>query len=484
MSSEEYFNGNGKFLNMVVPISFIEITDATYFSNKQYGTTYSIGFKINRGDIVVNGEPLNRYRFLCKVSTKSSQEALANYGKATSDTIGMLADFLGIARTVFRQTIKKPFDDVHSASDSKVVSPAVAAKLQELVHADDTRLIKIDATLIPPDGKFQNLLYKVFNIATEKHVTVPFGEVRVVVKDIINLPISVVDDASDIRDTQIAEYRFAGQLVWEYATSVSRIEDEELFSRLRIMSGDNTKDSAMKVIGYIKVGKCQNTIRCAIYDRIIHVGDWETRLRTSITECQTALITAENSIKMAMTTALDEQAGKDFINGLTFGLSDEKKIEALRVIIVRRFEYEYSNSQNVWALSQSLTYVGSHPDEYQTEITENKLSESAVERLSDYGFQAITQMVGNPSNQEVMDAELVDVLPSKEDLEVEYQLCRGKIRELLKMEWAYTFPEKFIRTLLEDSSSKADMVRIVDDLRYDMSTLFKKLHEILKMINQ
>ena len=55
-----------------------------------------------------------------------------------------------------------------------------------------------------------------------------------------------------------------------------------------------------------------------------------------------------------------------------------------------QFEFQSKEKQNLWNVSQSLTYLGSHQDEIASQIEENGISDYIYSRLQSDGYDILT----------------------------------------------------------------------------------------------
>ncbi len=366
--SQETVKINGDFIDVLVHTSKIQVVEVKYFQSAQYGTTYSITFRI------MNTPQVAEYLFVCKVNTKYSKEYTCNWGKAPANTIGLLADFV--------ETDHKTFKDLVKSKNSVAISQAIIRT---------NRLMKVSAKIVPKTEN-QQLYAKVFNIATELHTTVTFTEIRNTLMEIFKLPVVKEIPNNDMQPNRyILEESVKGELVWSVFQSQSRIKDESFDSSIEIDSGNNTKQNAIEVIGKIKVGSCMNSLRVAINLRILRVGEWKTRLIEYISKAKTLLNEALRVIERSITHQIPIDQCINYIETLDFGLKDQKKIGIIRELVKNRLMFEYSKNPTLWSASQALTYVGSHQDEYMTnEIQqEMEVTNTTFERMQEYGYNIL-----------------------------------------------------------------------------------------------
>ena len=258
---QEYVRKNGDFVDVLVHTSKIKVLNVKYIQSQQYGTTYSVTFQI------LDTPEVAGLWFICKVNSKYSKEYKEKYNKTPANTVGMLADYLGIDHKTFKDMVK--------ASNNVGIEQAI-------IHID--KLIKVSAKFVPQSPN-QPPYAKVFNIATELHTTVTFTEIRDTLVEYFHLPIAKGEfDGMKEPNTYIVEDTIKGEMVWSIYQSRSELMGETFDSTIEINSGKNTKQDAIDVIAKIKIGSCDNSIKVAIEMRILRVGEWKARLLEYLTK--------------------------------------------------------------------------------------------------------------------------------------------------------------------------------------------------------
>ena len=443
---------DGKFMSVWTPANLIQIIEIKFYRSKTYGTTYQINFRIQLPEIQTT-------EFICKTNTLYKRDYKEKYHKTPSDVIGMIADFLDIQRNDFKETIRtckaspdsaknilqKHFQDQGERIckiDSTILpntegttlifgvqyaDEEIRQCLKEdygMIWDKDQKAWKGDlnniqvgellekygdhiytssiqtASVVP---KHVNPRAKVFNFATEKHVTVPFTEIRLLIERELHRQIVKIDTPNNefipskieqlYNEGKVVEFMEQGHPIWEYKAFTRTIDVNSqpisFVGMVRIESGDNTKRNSIKFIAYIKVGSCDNSIREATKESVYHTKDWEERAMQYLHSSEQLLDQAMQVIQMAINTPISLDDAIKYIKSLSFGLKDSTKIEQVQGLLITRLQYEYQSNQTKWALSQALTYVGSHTDEYAQHLQQHEIGDTIYPKLQEEGYNAL-----------------------------------------------------------------------------------------------
>lgn len=187
--------------------------------------------------------------------------------------------------------------------------------------------------------------FYIFNFATDKYRLVTFTEIRNVIK-------SKIDD--------IEESKFNNSKVWEKKFNSFEYINNQFDVMLRITSGRNTKDSAIKVIIYIRIKECNNSIQACTYTPIKRTENWKERLIKNINEAQKIIPTIVETIKNNMIKSITIEEAYNYINNIKFDIKDENKIEDIKHVLKMRFDIEFKTNKNKFSLSQALSFLGTH----------------------------------------------------------------------------------------------------------------------------
>lgn len=425
---------NERFNTLLIPAQSVVVEEVYFSQSKTYGITYRMRFSIN--------QPEHKgVIYICKTNSLYKSTYKDQYDKSPPDTIGMLADFFDIKRNEFKDMFKGTDADLKKA------------EMQELFFLQGERIIKIDSTLIPnatievygvkyenkeiqaelktnrfhwnnekrcwsgsmdrswvsrfhakypqlnvgvvlENTKEESTLYKVFNIATERHISVPFADIRNVIVKHFNLSIIKLEASDKLENNSnqpmIIERKEKGIFVWEVIMNTMLIKQETMLGKIKIWSGTNSKSESMKVISEILIGSCQNSLRIATYDRVIHIGDWQSRLIESMVEAKKMLESSVSVIETAMGQSISIEQAYLIVDKNTFGLHDKEKIQKVRDLIKQRIEFEFTKDQTKWSISQAMTNIASHPENYE-ELNKINLSDSFYERLQTDGYNVLLQ---------------------------------------------------------------------------------------------
>ena len=433
---------DGKFLSVLVPINRIKITDVFFKRYSKYGTTYKIVFTIDFDGI-------QGTKFMCRTNTLYQKQYLQQYKKYPSDTIGFFADFLELnhqkIREILRQNnrlgvIKELTDLISAQAERKIKIDSTIMKSGELIKVLNVRYTDEDLretlktqfgfqwnpveklwegsgnsaevlelkNIYPhiivsfqetPD-KSSEILYKVFNIATERHYTIPFAKIRDIIQKMFNIPI-VMDEQFDeknpfevLKEDVIIEYKIDGNPAWDYRIQLEDFDqNDQLLGFIRILSGDNTKAHSIQVMVMIKVHSCMNSMVCAFIVSIKHLKEWEDKLRTALSSAKTIMTESMNAVKKAINLPITLMDAEQYIKSLNFGLKSAEKVQYVQKILKDRLEYQLKQKQtqalNRWDVSQAITFVGSHPEEYVEDMEKNEISDGINEKLQRIGFEVL-----------------------------------------------------------------------------------------------
>lgn len=445
-----------KFYSITVPSNTIILLDCYKKQYITFGTTYLIKFRIDLPEYM-------NMVFICKINTKDKQKNMELYGKSNSDTIGQLADFVEIQRTQFRNWImnkdmiliqselvkqnkpikidsillSKPllqnnltlktiitgvkYTDTEIQIDLKKMGMYWNKELRywegNLSEEQSQLLIQKWGHSIIVTSKEQNLneskmiipiqnsnpteiVYKVFNFATEKHISVPFTEIRQILMEHFHFPIIKLENKISVTKeniNSIFEYKSEGRLFWVINQPNKLITEDEyhelFYTCIEIDSGDNTKRNSMKVLLKIQVGSCLNSIRVAVDTKIYHTENWKERFMSALQTVSQTLIDVYFLIQQSMSKEISLEEGIAYIEMQKYGLKDPEKIEHLHQILIQKFkiEYEHRNKIHTWDLSQLHTYIGTHTEETEEDFIHYEIGSNMYETLQNFGYNILLQ---------------------------------------------------------------------------------------------
>lgn len=272
------------------------------------------------------------------------------------DKIGMLSDYLGMKRNRMKELVES-----NKPESLKVIN--------DILQEQQERIIKIDASLF-------NKQFFAFNIATNEHTTITFSEIRSVVERILG--------------TEINEITFNRSLVWEKHYKTVTFSNEAMDVIIRVTSGRNIKTSAIKVMVYIRIKTCKNSLICANYTAIKHMENWNARLVQTLSSAMEITEVAITSIQKFMNVPLSYDEGIKYIENIPMFIMNPAKITKIKEVLKKRFAFEYEKQQNRFALSQTLSFVGSHslPEES---------SERTLEILQEQAFAVFSNQLTIPN---------------------------------------------------------------------------------------
>jgi predicted DNA binding protein len=314
---------NGKFLNIFLPLNKIQVIKAQ---------------KINVYFIQIE-DPAEKYNIMC----------------ADEGYIGDLADLIGIGRNTFKSYIRngevKAINDIIQSSENAQKIVQINASNQE----DDF-------------SKFW-----IFAFSTERHVIVTFNQIAEIVNRML---------------PRIKESTFNNIKVWEMKCKtivIPELNNEKFDLMIRVTSGRNNKSSAIKVIVYLKVYSCENSIKCLNLSSIKRTINWKTTLIDQIKTAVKLMHTVKETLQKASESITLAQ-GIEYIENIKLPVKLEHKKNSIRELIKKRFMYEYHKNglKNKFALSQALSNVGTHtkPNDYITDYTLDVLQHESFNCLT------------------------------------------------------------------------------------------------------
>lgn len=241
--------------------------------------------------------------------------------------IGMLSDFLGTPKMEMRQ----------------LVLDKNAKGINKLLKESDKK-IKILAS------KYNDTWY-IYNIATEKFFLIKFSHIRNLLKKEKEL-------------VALQEKKFNESLVWENRfAQFKACEGEDFKVMLRITSGRNTKKTAIKVIVYVKVGSCDNTLTPVQYASIKHTKNWREQLLKQLKKAYKTIAGIKEVIETAGKIPISIEEGYQIIEGLKLNIRDEQVISKAKKALKRLFDKEFKTNKSRFALSQAMSFLGTHAKE-------------------------------------------------------------------------------------------------------------------------
>ena len=310
MDSNIKIKKNGDFLNIFLPLNKIEILQAKKLKK------YFIEIK----------DPGEKYNLMC----------------ANESYIGELADFIGIKRTLFKSYIRN----------------GEVQQINDIIQSSENteKIVQINASV----AKFNKENFWIFAFSTEKHVIVTFKEIVEIVNRM--LPRSKESDFNNIK-------------VWEMkckSIEVPELNNEKFDIMIRITSGRNNKSSAIKVIVYLRVYSCENSMKCLNLTSIKRTTNWKDTLIDQIKTAVRLMHSVERTLQRASESITLEQ-GLEYINSIKIPVKIENKKDKIKELIRKRFMFEYNKKglQNKFAISQALSNIGTHtkPNDYITDYT-------------------------------------------------------------------------------------------------------------------
>lgn len=359
--TEQKKNDSDKFFESIIPSNSVKVLEYTRDYNKWNGTTYIL--KITSLDKSKGDFPILQLFY----NRKASRKAKEKYGRSSADPFGMLSDFFGLPHNDFKEILDS--DNIY----------AIIQEIQELFAQEGTRSIKF-SSFKQIDEKTKEARLRVFNISTDRHITVTFNEIR----DIVQKEVGSV----------VTEENLGGGVCWRYNLFTKNLEKEEFLASLLITSGNNVKKTSMKVVGLIKVGSCSNSIIAFERVGIKHTENWQERLVSAIKEAVAVINNSMQVIEFAMKREITLDEGLTMIDSMDFGLKDADKIIYIRNLVKTRFELEFKTKKNFWAVSQSLSYVGTHDEEVNDD---NDISDATFDRLKEESFAVISSIYSQPN---------------------------------------------------------------------------------------
>jgi hypothetical protein len=319
MDTKIEYEKNNNFLTLKLPLHDVKLIKAV---------------KLRKYFIKIE-DPSGKYNLIC----------------SKEDRIGQLADLIGIGRKIFKSYIRNgEVDDINEI-------------IQSSSNADKIIQIKTSTS--------DNEDYWIYAFSTELHETVTFTQIGNIVNRML---------------PRIEESTFNGVKVWEMKHKT--IECEELKEKfdilLRVTSGTNTKSSAMHVILYVKVGSCDNSIRCTMYRSIKRTKNWEENLTEKIKTAVKLMHTIEETLKKSR-EYISLEEGLEYIDKFKLPNNLKQNKDKIKQLLRSRFIYEYNTKglQNKFAMSQALSYVGTHEKhDYLSDYASNVLQYEAFRYLT------------------------------------------------------------------------------------------------------
>ena len=244
------------------------------------------------------------------------------------DKIGMLADFLGIKRRELQDMVKtNNYEQVE--------------ELNGLLRSQGDRKIQINAS------EWQGSFW-VFAFSTVKHQVITFSQIRKEVKEYLG---------KDVQEKEVNR-----MIVWEKEYNTFETEADKFDVKIVVTSGRNIKTSAIKVMTQMRVASCANSVICANFSSIKHTENWNTRLTNTLHSAVEIASIAQKVITVGAQKALTLEQGEMFIDSLKLSIKDEEKIARVRTALKNRLKHEFEQNQNMFALSQAHSYVGTYAD--------------------------------------------------------------------------------------------------------------------------
>lgn len=321
MESNITIQKNGDFINILLPLNKIEIINA---------------HKYNKYFIQIQ-DPEEKCNLLC----------------ANENYIGQLADLIGIGRNTFKNYIR--------AENTKAINDIIQSS------ENTEKIVQINASKPKYDDN-----YWIFAFSTEKHVIVTFKEIAEIVNRML---------------PRIKESDFNNIKVWEMKCKtiyIPELNNEKFDLMIRITSGRNNKSSAIKVIVYLKVYSCDNSMKCLNLSSIKRTTNWKDTLIEQIKTAVNLMHTVEKTLQRASESITLEQ-GLEYINNIKLPVKKEQKQKTIKELIMKRFMFEYHKTgfQNKFAISQALSNIGTHtkPDDYITDYTLDILQQESFNCL-------------------------------------------------------------------------------------------------------
>jgi len=304
-----------------------------------------LNIKIRASDLIVESMAKKRKPVLKIRDPKNPNEYLICVGWAK---IGMLADFLGMKRRELQDMVRS------NSSDT-------VAELQAILNQQNGRMLQINAS------DYNGNMF-VYAFSTLKHQVITFRQVRKEVKEFLG--------------EDVVETEFNRVLIWEKTYGMFETELDNFDIKIKVTSGRNIKTAAIKVMTEMKIASCQNSVICANYTSIKHTANWRERLSTTLTSAVEIASIAQKMITAGATKAMTLEVGIKYITNLKLSIKDEDKIRNVKTALINRFKHEFDNSETAFALSQALSFVGTHTDS-------DKSSERTLEILREKAYQVL-----------------------------------------------------------------------------------------------
>lgn len=246
----------------------------------------------------------------------------------------------------------------------KMVAKNQMETILQLIQEADVEVLKLDAHsyLSNWDNSYH---WSIHNIASLKHVAVPFRAIEDIIREISQ-------GAPKFN-------KHKRQVSWTQRFNDLILDEEPAFLYLHVVSGTNVKTSAIKVMLKMQVTSCINSIQCATYQPIKHTINWETRLRESL-ESAISLVKRiggiyQEAVRIPMTL---EEAIRWVDEEVHLQIRTGEKTDRIKDLLKVRLRQEFHKRNNRFALSQALSYVGTHEeDEAFTEYSREQLKQYA-----------------------------------------------------------------------------------------------------------
>lgn len=275
--------------------------------------------------------------------------------------IGQFADFLGVKRILMLNLVEYREDyNIQAIIDRQ---PA-------------NRIVQFNAskfTYTSRDNKEVTRFY-IFAVSTTQHIIVTFREIESVVKAVLG------DDVTDCYFGTVKVF------VKTYDTFEIASAGESFLSSIQVTTGKNTKASAIKVVVRVKVGSCSNSIICANYTAIKRTENCLDRLRNTLITANEVIESTQEIITAGAQIPMTLEEGLTYIDNIKVSIKNEEKIQNIKDALKVRFKLEYEGLKTRFALSQALSFGGTH-------FLAEKTSERTLEMLSEQSFEVLAAAI-------------------------------------------------------------------------------------------
>ncbi len=326
------YKQDGKFLNIKMPVVDVKVKSIRAKTNYKKRSIEIENPKFKDQSIFINGK-----------------------GK-----IGMLADFLGINRAnligaIDHNDIEYIQARINMQPKDRIIQIG-ASKFSYLDHKTEERIERFYA----------------YVISTNKHLIITFKEIESIVTSVLGIGIT--------------ESHFQSVKAFTKIYSTFETAGDSFLSSIQVTTGKNTKASAIKVVVRVKVGSCSNSIIVANYTAIKRLKGCLDRLRNTLINAAEIIQSTQEIITAGIKKELTLEEGLVYIDNINLSIKNEEKINNIKEALKIRFKHEFKSNKNRFALSQALSFGGTH-------FLAEKTSERTLEMLSEQSFEVLAAAI-------------------------------------------------------------------------------------------